>query len=310
MRDIFLNFDDEKQIEEISYALSSSYRLRILKLLTIDSYSIQELASKLDLAVSTVSFHIKILKEAGMVKVLPSPSKKGNEKNISLNIETILFTISSSQSSSSHTYSIDIPIGSFCDHKVIPPCALCTSKEPVKPLDDPIIFNSIFKNDCELLSFSKGWIEYSILTHEFIGHKINSMTFSMEICSECPNYNNNWKSDITFWINNVEVATYRSLGDYGGRRGKYTPPWWAFGSTQYGILINLTINNDGTFINGERVSDTTLEDINPSKLLDLRFRIGIKENARYAGGVNLFGKNFGDYNQGLNFIVNYDTKDK
>lgn len=310
MRDLYLNFDDEKQIEDISFALSSSYRIKILKLLTIDSYSIQELASKLDLAMSTVSFHIKILKEAGLIKVLPSPSKKGNEKNISLNIETILFAITSTQTSANRTYSIDIPLGSFSSFDIIPPCAMCTDKEPIKPFDDPIIFSSFLKNNCELLSFSKGWIEYSILTHEFRAHKINSITFSMEICSECPNYNNNWKSDITFWINNVEVATYRSLGDYGGRRGNYTPQWWAFGSTQYGMLINLTINNDGTFINGEKVTNVTLKEINPTKFMDLKFKLGIKENARFAGGLNLFGKKFGDYNQGLSLIIDYEVKDK
>ena len=144
MRDIFLNFDDEKKIEEISYALSSSYRLKILKLLTIDSYSIQELAAKLDLAMSTVSFHIKILKEAGLIKVLPAPSKKGNEKNISLNIETILFTISSSESSSNNTYFLEIPIGSFSSHQVSAPCAMCSDTEAIKPLDDPVVFNSSF----------------------------------------------------------------------------------------------------------------------------------------------------------------------
>lgn len=80
MRNVLLNFDDEKKIEELSYALSSSYRLKILKLLTKDSYSIQELAAKLDLAMSTISFHIKILKEAGLIKVLPAPSKKEMKK--------------------------------------------------------------------------------------------------------------------------------------------------------------------------------------------------------------------------------------
>lgn len=72
------------------------------------------------------------------------------------------------------------------------------------------------------------------------------------------------------------------------------------------MLINLTINNNGTYINGDKVSDITLNDIKPTQHTDLKFRIGIKDNARYIGGINLFGKNFGDYNQGINFIVNYE----
>lgn len=76
MRNIILNLENLKQTEDISYALSSSYRLNILKLLTTNSYSLQELAQILDLAMSTVSFHIKILREAGLVKSTSSPSKK------------------------------------------------------------------------------------------------------------------------------------------------------------------------------------------------------------------------------------------
>lgn len=310
MRNIFLNFDDEKKIEDISYALSSPYRLKILKLLSIDSYSIQEIASKLDLAMSTISFHIKILKEAGLIKALPAPSKKGNEKNISLNVETIFFAFSSTEPSSNQTYFLEIPVGSFSNHQVVAPCAMCSDKGYINPFDDPIVFNSFFKAKCELLSFSKGWLEYTILTYEFKQHKINSISFSMELCSECPNYNNDWKSDITFWINDIEIATYRSMGDYGGRRGIFTPQWWPTSSTQYGTLVNLTINNNGTFINGEKINNISLRDINPAQYDILKFKIGIKDNARYVGGVNLFGKNFGDYNQAINFIVNYETKEK
>ncbi len=308
MRDIYLNFDDIDKIEEISNALSSSFRLKIIQLLMADSFSLQELANKLDLAMSTVSFHIKILKEAGIVKVLPSPSKKGNEKNISLNVETILFNVASSIKASNKTYLIELPIGSFSSYDIVPPCSICTDKEVIKPLDDPLIFDSSYRMESQLLSFSKGWIEYSILTHEFRSHKINSITFSMEICSECPNYNEHWKSDITFWVNNIEVTTFRSMGDYGGRRGNFTPQWWANYSTQYGMLVNLTINNEGTFINGEKVGDITLKEVNPTKNLILSFKIGVKENARYVGGVNIFGKNFGDYQQGINFIVDYEVK--
>ena len=57
MRNIYLNFEDGEKIEKISYALSSSYRIKILKLLTKRSYSLQELAGILDLAISTISFH-------------------------------------------------------------------------------------------------------------------------------------------------------------------------------------------------------------------------------------------------------------
>ena len=73
------------------------------------------------------------------------------------------------------------------------------------------------------------------------------------------------------------------------------------------MLVNLTINNDGAFINGEKTNNISLHDINISNFDVLKFKIGIKENARYIGGSNLFGKKFGDYNQAINFIVDYET---
>ena len=36
------------------------------------------------------------------------------------------------------------------------------------------------------------------------------------------------------------------------------------------------------------------------------FRIGVDKNAKYCGGINIFGKNFGDYNQHIVFALSYD----
>lgn len=305
MRNIYLNFEDGEKIEKISYALSSSYRIKILKLLTKRSYSLQELAGILDLAISTISFHVKILKEANLVKALPAPSKKGNEKNISLNTEMLVFAFSTDQSSHNRTKFLEIPIGAFSAYNITPPCAICTKNEIVNPFDDSLIFDSTLRFESELLSFTKGWIEYSIVSDIIQSRQVNNLTFTLELCSECPNYNNNWKSDITFWINNIEIATYRSMGDYGGRRGKFTPQWWENTSTQYGMLVNISINQKGIFLNGKQINDITLNDLNLSSNKDLKFRIGIKDSAHYIGGINLFGKHFGDYNQAINLTIDY-----
>ena len=37
-------------------------------------------------------------------------------------------------------------------------------------------------------------------------------------------------------------------------------------------------------------------------------RIGIKDSARYIGGINLFGKNSGDTEQDINVQVSYKTQ--
>ena len=61
-----------------------------------------------------------------------------------------------------------------------------------------------------------------------------------------PDYNNIYKSDITFWINEVELCTYRSRSDYGDRRGNYAIPPWLPNSTQYSMLKKNRFDNTGT----------------------------------------------------------------
>ena len=77
------------------------------------------------------------------------------------------------------------------------------------------------------------------------------------------------------------------------------------GDTQYGILVNWKVNQEGTFINGEQMSIMTVERLNLSVHSYIAVRIGNKRDARYIGGFNLFGKTFGDYEQGIILTAEY-----
>ena len=62
-------------------------------------------------------------------------------------------------------------------------------------------------------------------------------------------------------INGRSCGHYHSPGDYGCRRGIYTPDFWQNGLTQYRKLVTREINQEGTFINGERVSNLRIEEL-------------------------------------------------
>ncbi|MNG18780.1 hypothetical protein D3C84_1028750 [compost metagenome] len=53
------------------------------------------------------------------------------------------------------------------------------------------------------------------------------------------------------------------------------------------------------------VSDTTIGDLNIKQRPSVRVRIGVKEDAVNKGGVNLFGKHFGDHEQEIQMKVHY-----
>jgi predicted transcriptional regulator len=116
-------------------------------------------------------------------------------------------------------------------------------------------------------------------------------------------YNNDWPSDITLWINNQEVYTFRSPGDYGGKRGIYNPSWWPNGSTQYGDLHRLDITMDGCFGDGRKSSDLNLESLRVSGGEYISLKIGVKEDSEYVGGINIFGEHFGNYRQNIEMLI-------
>lgn len=120
----------------------------------------------------------------------------------------------------------------------------------------------------------------------------------MEICSEAPGVNSNWPSDITFYINGTKVGMWTSPGDFGKGRGIYTPKWWSKDVNQFGLLKVIKVNNSGTFIDGQKVSDINIENIDVTKK-QWTLRIAVEENSEHVGGLSLFGKGFGNYDQDI-----------
>ena len=99
---------------------------------------------------------------------------------------------------------------------------------------------------------------------------------------------------------------YTSPGDYGARHGLLTPEWWQTG-TQYGVIKQVEVTEQGTFLDGSFVSPVTIADLNIPEKPVFTFRLCVKENAKNRGGINLFGRKFGDYNQ--NIIVTFTYTD-
>ena len=183
---------------------------------------------------------------------------------------------------------------------------MCDTKKEIEGYDLVSSFYSPRRNEAQIISFMKGFLEYKISTYPVIEKKISSITFSLEICSECPNYNNHWKSDITFWINDIELCTYRSPGDYGDRKGKLNPSWWPDKFTQYGMLKKIRVDNEGTWLDELLVSDIKLNDLNLLNKDHFSLKIGVKETSKYVGGINIFGKGFGDHEQDIIVQIAFD----
>ena len=193
-----------------------------------------------------------------------------------------------------------MPIGIFTDCEVTAPCGLCSQEKIIGLLDIPDSFLNPDRMNAGLLWCGSGSFEYKFPNNTMYDpKKLSKLEVSMELSSEAPGTNVNWPSDITLWINKVEIGTWLSPGDYGDKRGRYTPLWWKLEGSQYGLLKHFAVTAEGSFVDGIKISDVTLDDLMINEHHSIRVRVGVKENAEHVGGMNIFGKGFGNYDQGI-----------
>ena len=100
-------------------------------------------------------------------------------------------------------------------------------------------------------------------------------------------------------INGIELGIWTSPGDFGDKRGVFTPDWWKLRGSQYGMLKNWIVSEEGTYVDGMRISNVRLSDLRLDSHRSIRVRIEVKPEARHPGGLNIFGRGFGNYDQDI-----------
>jgi predicted transcriptional regulator len=202
-------------------------------------------------------------------------------------------------------YSTEVQIGHYSNYEVYPTCGLSTTQSIVGVVDDPRYFAHPDRINAGILWFTRGYIEYIIPNLLPIATKIDQITLSMEISSEAPGVNSDWPSDISFFLNDVKLGVWTSPGDYGDVQGIFTPDWWFPNWNQYGLLKMLIINKRGTFIDGLKISDVTIDQLQLDYKSTVRFKVQVADDAVNCGGLTIFGKNFGNYNQDIKVRIAY-----
>lgn len=292
-----LDLDDKEQVALLCKAFSSETRIDIVKLLCNKELNINEIAESLHVPPSTAAAHIKALEEAGVISTALQPGIRGSSKICSLKMEG--FAIKTFTGTKEGVHVINMPIGNYVDYKVEPTCGIVSEKSPIDEEDEPKCFYNPERTRAKLLWFQKGYIEYRFPNNILDNKEEKRLELSMELCSEDHEYNLDFPSDITVWMNGYDAGTWTCPSDFGGRRGKLNPDWWPDKNTQYGILKTWILTEEGTYIDDILVNTRSIKDYNLSEEDYISVRIGIKEDAKHIGGVNLFGDRFGDYNQNI-----------
>lgn len=303
MQELFT--DDE--IIELCKALSSRVRLGMVRHISAEkTASLNELAEKFGISNAAVTQNLNVLKSAGIVEVKPA-EKGSSTKTCVLKEHKFVIEMLNSRNYE-NMYETEVPIGQYIAYEVHPTCGIATPDELIGEVDDPRYFAFPARTGAGIIWSSWGYFEY-LLPNLLIGNqKPTELQISVEISSEAPGVAEKWPSDIHFSLNEVGLGYWTSPGDFGDIQGVFTPDWWFPNWNQYGLLKLLTINEEGTSIDGLKISDVTIQSLNLDSSSEFRFRMAVPESANNVGGITIFGRNFGNYNQDIRIRLFYNDE--
>jgi predicted transcriptional regulator len=298
----FLAVDPEDSIEVVR-GLASPVRLRILKLLHVQGpMNVNAVSEALDLPQSTIATNVQILERSGLIRTRTVKARKGHQKICSAVYEEIVisFARAASETIDNRIIEVAMPLGLYTSCSVSAPCGLCSTEGIIGLLDVPAHFLDPGRMKAALIWFGRGYVEYKFPNNaKILGSDVELLEIAVELSSEVPGTAADWPSDISLWVNDVLIGTWTSPGDFGDRRGALTPHWWKLEGSQYGKLKTWSVSSRGTHIDGVRLSRVTVADLGLERHHSIRLRLGIEEDTRHPGGINIFGRGFGNHDQDI-----------
>ncbi len=287
-------------------ALASEIRLKIIDLLYIKEMSIKELAAKLYLSNAVVSSHVGKLEKAGVVGSEMRRINGGTYKFCFVTTEFMQIKLSP-PATEINVKELSIPVGHYTELEASPTCGISTTERLIGHYDDPVSFLDPERVHAGILWFARGYVEYRIPNYLLGDQSLKELEISMEIGSEAPEINEHWPSDISFSLDGKPVGIWTSPGDFGEQRGRLTPLWWNPNVNQYGMLKVLRLNRHGAFIDGMKISEATVDMLDPGATY-WTLRISAEDLKKGRGGLTLYGRGFGNYEQDLLIRMRYTER--
>ncbi|WP_059102586.1 ArsR/SmtB family transcription factor [Shouchella shacheensis] len=303
-----LSIKEMEKLRKVTHALSTTIRLEMIQLLSEEKHSVHHLASLLSIPVSTAASNVNILEEAGLILTELRPASRGTMKVCTRNFDDIHIALSGGkrEREKPDVFEMTMPIGHFTDFQASPTCGMASAKGHLIPEDEPVHFYQPVRTEAQLIWARKGFFEYKFPLSLSEGQRVEAVRLSVELCSEAPNYDHNWPSDITVWMNGVDIGTWMSPGDFGDRPGKLNSTYWAEHTmTQYGTLKTWEVTKEKVMVDNVYLSSVNVGDLGLGVNEYVTIRIGIKEDALHKGGINLFGREFGDHAQDIKLQVTF-----
>ena len=304
---INVGIHDDDRLYQVTRALANKLRIDILRALGKKSMmSIHELATVLNVPVSSVALGVRILEEADLIFTESVPGAHGMLKLSSRKTDTIGISLVTHISKSDSVLTMEMPVGGYSKvGNIKPTCGLASVNSAIGEDDNSRSFYAADRFNAQLLWFRQGFVEYRFSVLRMDEIHIDWLELSFEACSEAPMYRDPWESDITVAINGRTLGVWTSPCDCGDHRGRLNPAWWSDVATQHGFLKAWRVDESGCYLDNVQVSATRLSDLQLLAHDSISVRIAVEPDAKHVGGLNLFGKQFGDFEQGIVMRIGY-----
>lgn len=302
----YLKSDDINEIKNLADALGNVQRLKIIQSIIDGPKSITELSNELNIPTSNIMFHVRILEDVKLVKFTIT----NRTTFISMLTNNVVFKLNDlfelTETPKTTEYNYEILLGNYLD-------IISNGTKFIIAMSENEKLNINFQNR---FSSDRFKIQLLTVTHSILVYplqpikqdeNLKQIHISLEMCSEAPFYRNDFASDVEFYIDDICICSHRLEGDFGGRKGILNPSWYPISNTQYGELIYIVISELGVTINGKLVNtkiNINNIDLNEDKIHTFKF--GNSDKKGIKGGMNIFGKAFGDHPQNIKikYIIN------
>ena len=186
--------------EELFRALASTTRLRILRLLSEREMNINELGTALEVNLPTVSKHVQALEAAGLVGSEYMAGTQGTQKRCRLRHRRLVVSLEPPVAPDDQVEESEMPIGMYSlVHPSGPTCGIASPDGFIGLADEPQAFLVPDRFKAGMLWMSHGFVEYVFPNKVPTSVDIWKAEVQMEVCSECPDFDNDYPSDITVW---------------------------------------------------------------------------------------------------------------
>lgn len=289
-------------------ALASPIRIQIIRLLHDNiELNLNDIAAKLKVTNGALTQHIKLLQESGIINVRLASLPKGTQKLCSLNEDKLIIELYN-KDNDLPCYDLELNVGQYSDFKVNAPCGLASFDGVIGGYDSNIYFSYPDRFIAEAIWYTDGYVTYTFPYVLKTNQVLKEIQITFEIAGEAPGASMDYPSTIDIFVNDIKLGSDYLPGERFDRRGKLTPPWWRNNFGQYGWLKLYTINDEGTFFSGAKISDVRISDLKLVECGLLALKISCQDRTENKGGITLFGKKFGDQEQGIKLKLICDLK--